>query len=70
MCNGMLAAVKRDLRAAGIKIPQLVTIRYKSGNNTQYDVWDKAEGHKAWISAYNAAEAKYKYLATLLKDAK
>jgi hypothetical protein len=41
------------------------TIRYKLGSNAQYEVWTDTGSHKLF-SADNAAEAKYKYLLTLL----
>ena len=65
-CSVLLREVKKELKAAGIKVPSLSTVRHKSGNSVQFEVWRRDIGSCGWFTAYNASEAKYKYLATLL----
>lgn len=65
-----LASIKKDFRDAGLKVPVLTTIRYKSGNNLQFDVWRRDIGSCGFFSAYDAADAKYQYLSRLLRKLK
>ena len=64
-CNACFSAAKSDCRDSGIHIGKLSTYRHKSGNNTQYEIWQDSQ-NKGWISAHCAADAKFKFLIGLL----
>lgn len=61
----MLANVKREVKKEGVKVPRMTVIRHKAGNILQFEIWTDA-GSQGWFSAWDANEAKAKYLQTLL----
>lgn len=65
-CNGCLTAVRKDCREKRIHIGKLSTIRFKAGNNTQYEIWQDSQ-NRGWITAHCAADAKFKFLCGLLE---
>jgi hypothetical protein len=65
-CNALLRATRADCHTLGIHIGKLSTIRHKSGNDAQFEIWQDSTNH-GWISAHCAAEAKFLFLCGLIQ---
>ena len=64
-----LKIAREDVRKAGIKVGKLTTWCDKARTNPWYEVWEGDKTYPVWQgSAYDANEAKSKYLSSLLPE--
>jgi len=64
-----LKIAREDVRKAGIKVGKLTTWADRNRANSWYEVWEGDKTCSVWQgSAYDASEAKSKYLSSLMPD--
>ena len=65
--GSVLKVVREEIKKAGIKVGKLTTWSDRLRTNPYYEVWEDGKSYYVWCgSAYNASDAKTKYLLSLL----